>query len=388
MRIIVTGLVGQYALGGVVWDYVQYLLGFRALGHEVWYLEDTGMWPYHREREEICDDCSSNVRHLAEILADFDLGDRWIYRNEPDGKYHGIEDAALAEKTIAEADVFVNVSGACWLREASSKIPKKLFIDGDPMFTQIHLHGDADGARLERMRAHDAHFTFGLGVGKPGCLVPVSEFDWKPTVQPVAMDCWEGLRADAGNPAAGAWTTVMNWVSYPPVEFEGRSYGQKDAEFAKFLDLPSQTRSHFLLAMGRGQGNLRPTEMLESKGWKIREPLEVIPDHRAYQDFLVSSKGEWSVAKNGYVQAKTGWFSCHTACYLAAGRPAVVQETGWSEFLPSGAGVFAFTDTASAAEAIAKIEADYENQCTAARDFARKHFDAATVCQSLLEHSQ
>lgn len=387
MRIVVTGLIGQYALGGVVWDYVQYLLGFRALGHEVWYLEDTGMWPYHREREEICDDCSSNVAHLGEIMADFDLGDRWLYRNEPDGSYHGVNDPRLAEKILSDADVLINVSGACWLRDATAKIPRKLFVDGDPMFTQIHLTGDSDGARLERLRAHSAHFTFGLGVGKPGCLVPMAEFDWKPTVQPVALECWENLLVSPTHPAKDAWTTVMNWVSYPPVEFQGQAYGQKDVEFAHFLDLPSHISSPLLLAMGRGQGNKRPTEMLEAKGWKIREPLEVIPDHRAYQEFLAASRGEWSVAKNGYVKAHTGWFSCRTACYLAAGRPAVVQETGWSEYLPSGAGVFTFTDLDSAAKAIATIEADYANQCEAARTFARRHFDAATVCQSLLEES-
>lgn len=387
MRIVVSGLIGQYALGGVVWDYVQYLLGLRALGHEVWYLEDTGTWPYHREREEICDDCSSNVAHLKEIMEGFDLGDRWIYRNEPDGKYHGAMAAAEAQKFLARCDVLVNVSGACWLREATEKIPLKLFVDGDPMFTQIHLHGDADGERLRRMRAHNAHFSFGLSLGRSGCLVPTARFDWKPTVQPVAMEYWENLKPVPGNPADGAWTTVMNWMSYPPVEFEGETYGQKDIEFARFFDLPGKVERPLLLAMGKGPGNKRPTQMLNDKGWQIREPLDVIPDHWAYQDFLASSRGEWSIAKNGYVKANTGWFSCRTACYLATGRPAVVQETGWSQHLPSGEGVFAFTDMESASRAIACIEADYERHSAAAKAFAKKYFDAPVVCQSLLDES-
>ncbi len=387
MRIVVSGLIGQYALGGVVWDYVQYLLGFRALGHEVWYLEDTGTWPYHREREEICDDCSSNVAHLKEIMEGFDLGDRWIYRNEPDGKYHGAMDADQAQKFLSECDVLVNVSGACWLREATEKIPLKLFVDGDPMFTQIHLHGDADGERLRRMQAHDAHFSFGLNLGEADCRVPTAGFNWKPTVQPVAMEYWENLQPSASCPSAGAWTTVMNWMSYPPVEFGGETYGQKDIEFSRFLDLPAQVERPLLLAMGKGPGNQRPTEMLNEKGWQIREPLDVIPDHRAYQDFLASSRGEWSIAKNGYVKANTGWFSCRTACYLAAGRPAVVQETGWSRHLPSGEGVFAFTNVESAAQSMAAIDADYERHSTAAKAFARKYFDASMVCQALLDEA-
>lgn len=384
MRVVVSGLIGQYSLGGVVWDYIQYLLGCRALGHDVWYLEDTGMWPYHREREEICDDCSTNVRHLREIMEDFDLGDRWIYRNEPDGRYHGIEDTATAQRLLAESDVLINVSGACWLRECTAHIPRKLFVDGDPMFTHIALQTDPSGERLARLRAHEAHFSFGLSLGQPDCLVPPDEFHWRPTVQPVAMECWENAAASPGHPAEGAWTTVMNWVSYPPVEFEGRTYGQKDVEFARFFDLPQRTGRPFLLAMGRGQGNQRPTERLESEGWRIREPLEVIPDHHAYREFLAASRGEWSVAKHGYVAARTGWFSCRTACYLAAGRPAVVQDTGWTRHLPEGAGVLAFNDGESAAAALARIEGNYEFHCAAARDFARRHFAADRVCDELL----
>lgn len=385
MRIIVSGLIGQYSLGGVVWDYLQYVLGFRALGHDVWYLEDTGMWPYNREREEICADCSSNVDHLRKIMEEFDLGDRWIYRNEPDGIYHGVRDEEEARKILSSADVLANVSGACWLREETASISKKLFLDGDPVFTQIQLLKDPDGERLRRMKEHHRHFSFGLAIGTPGCSVPTAGFHWLPTVQPVATELWESLRSDSSNPASGNWTTVMNWVSYPPLEHEGRSFGQKDVEFQRFLDLPGRTSAKFLLAMGRGMGNKRPTELLLEKGWQIHEPLDVIPDHSSYQTFLASSRGEWSVAKNGYVAAHTGWFSCRTACYLAAGCPAVVQETGWSDYLPSGEGVLAFRTLEEAADALNRVESNREFHSAAAKRFAREHFEAAKVCNDLLE---
>jgi len=388
MRIIVTGLIGQYSLGGVVWDYMQYLLGFRALGHDVWYLEDTGAWPYHREREEISADCSLNVAHLKEVMESFDLGDRWIYRNEPDGKYHGVPNGLDAESLLARADVLINVSGACWLRDCTSRIRKKIFVDGDPMFTQIQLLQDSTGERRSRLEAHSSHFTFGLSVGQPGCLVPQGGITWKPTVQPVAMDWWEKTEPSGGNAGRNHWTTVMNWVSYHPIEYAGHQYGQKDEEFLRFLDLPKQTGEPFLLAMGRGIGNRRPTDLLLEKGWHIEEPLDLLPDHLAYRDFLASSKGEWSVAKNGYVKALTGWFSCRTACYLAAGRPAVVQETGWSDHLPSGEGVIAFSDLESAARAIEEINRDPDRHSRAAQQTARKYFEASMVCQSLLDHSE
>lgn len=385
MRVVVTGLIGQYALGGVVWDYLQYLLGFEETGHEVWYLEDTGMWPYNREREEICADCTDNVAHLRAIMEEFGFGERWLYRNEPDGVYHGGGGAgAHAESILKDADVLVNVSGACWLRDATFSIPRKIFVDGDPMFTQINLTGDKDGERLRRMRAHDRHFTFGLNVGEADCKVPECGLRWLPTVQPVSIRHWEKCNEARHPETEGHWTTVMNWVSYPPVEFEGEAYGQKDIEFEKFVELPRAARVPFLLAMGRGMGNKRPTERLEQAGWKIREPLDVIPDHRSYQRFLGASRGEWSVAKHGYVAARTGWFSCRTACYLACGRPAVVQETGWSRHLPAGAGVIAFSTPEEAAEALKNIEADYETHSAAARKFARAHFAAGIVCEELL----
>jgi len=387
MRIVVTGLIGQYALGGVVWDYLQYLLGFQELGHDVWYLEDTGMWPYNREREEICADCSDNVAHVQKIMEEFGFGDRWLYRNEPDGIFHGSGGTAHhAESILREADVLVNVSGACWLREATFAIPRKIFIDGDPMFTQINLMRDKDGERLRRVLAHDRHFTFGLNVGKTGCLVPTCGLDWRPTVQPISIRHWENADLDQERvPASyGHWTTVMNWVSYPPVEFENERYGQKDIEFSKFLELPRLAGVPFLIAMGRGMGNQRPTQLLEEAGWKIREPLDVIPDHRAYKQFLAASRGEWSVAKHGYVAARTGWFSCRTACYLACGRPAVVQETGWSTHLPSGKGVIAFSTLEEAVDALRRIEADYETHCGAAREFVRTYFAANRVCDELL----
>jgi len=385
MRIIVTGLIGQYAFGGVTWDYIQYALGLKALGHDVWYLEDTGAWAYDPVAQEPSANCSHNVTYLARVMEAFDMGDRWIYRNEADQSYHGVTDPRLAESIIAGADVLVNVSGACWLRPVTAGIKRKLFMDGDPMFTQIGLVTHA--GTEDRIRAHESHFSFGLNIGKPGCLVPTGGITWHPTVQPVALDYWDAGDHDPSHVASEAWSTVMNWSSYKPKEFEGASYGQKDSEFLRFVDLPRMSGQPFVLAMGQGVGKSRPTDLLLEHGWGIVEPDEHLPDFESYRQFIFHSKAEWSVAKNGYVKSRSGWFSCRSACYLAAGRPVVVQDTGWSECLPSGEGVLAFTTPEEAAKAIRMVAANYAQHSDAARTYAKKHFDAASVCHDFLETS-
>jgi hypothetical protein len=386
MRILVSGLVGQYAFGGVTWDYMQYVLGFRALGHDVWYLEDSSNWAYDPAKQEPSADCSHNVRYLERIMRDFDMGDRWIYRNEPDGKYYGISNERLAEKTIAEADVLANVSGACWLRPVTAGIKLKLFLDGDPMFTQIKL-SCGESEYLDRIRAHQQHFTFGLNVGMTGCKIPQAGLRWRPTVQPIMLERWDRTpaRCEGSSGANGAWTTVMNWASYKPEVFEGETYGQKDVEFLRFAELPSRTTQKFVVAMGQGPGKNRPTAYLEELGWNILEPDNHLPDYSSYHDFISNSKAEWSIAKNGYVKSRSGWFSCRSACYLAAGKPVVVQDTGWSEHLPSGDGALAFTSLQEAVTAIEAVARDYSHHCDAARTYAKSYFDAAKVCAALLE---
>ena len=176
----------------------------------------------------------------------------------------------------------------------------------------------------------------------------------------------------------------MNWASYAPIEWEGKRYGQKDLEFERFKQLPKHTPQRLEMAMGQGIGSKRPTEELRALGWIILEAGDVLPDHRSYHEFLRTSKAEWSVAKHGYVAARTGWFSCRTACYLALGRPAVVQETGWSEFIPAGDGLLAFSTLDEAVDAIADINDHYSEHQAAARALAEQFFEAKKVCADLL----
>lgn len=378
MRIIVTGLVGQYAFGGVAWDYLQYVEGFRRLGHDVFYLEDTETWPYDPIHNTVSADCAYNVNYLRGVMEKLGLDGRWIYRNCPDASYHG-HTQADAEKICASADLFVNVSGCGWLRPEYAAIPRKVFIDSDPMFTQIGLLS-AKKDVSDRVRAHDFHFTFAENIGQPDCRIPSAELRWIPTRQPIVLDWWPVAREQPRD----VFTTVMNWVSYKGSEFAGETWGQKDIEFMKFVDLPQRSSQKFEIAMGMGPGKKRPTEILRRKRWLIVEPDERLPDPWTYRDYLRESKAEWSIAKEAYVKSHSGWFSCRSACYLALGRPCVLQDTGWSKIYPTGKGLFAFQTMDEAVTAIEAVNADYIAHCAVARSLAMEMFDARKVLGELL----
>jgi hypothetical protein len=379
VRIVITGLLGQYSFGGVIWDYIQYLIGFRDLGHEVWYLEDTGTWPYDPVGQTYSEDCSHSVGYLDRMMTEFGFGGRWIYRNGADQKFHGAGETA-ARDLIKNADLLLNVSSAGWLKDYDFGVKHQMFIDGDPMFCQIGLHDPAQAEYNARVRAHDSHFSFGLNLGAPGCRVPDTGIAWKKTVQPVALQYWPFEEKEP----IDHYTTVMNWASYAPKEWRGEAYGQKDLEFQKFKTLPQRTPQKLAMAMGKGLGNQRPDAELRGLGWTILEPDEVTPDHHAYRKFLSESKAEWSIAKNGYVKSWSGWFSCRSACYLAAGRPVLVQDTGWSQYLPAGKGLLKFDTMDDCVAGIEAINGDYAAHRRAARALAEEHFEAKKVCHDLL----
>jgi glycosyltransferase involved in cell wall biosynthesis len=180
----------------------------------------------------------------------------------------------------------------------------------------------------------------------------------------------------------------MNWTSYNPVVHEGRTYGQKDVEFVRFLDLPRQVAPTVLeVAVNEGKTRRTPRALLAHHGWRVVDPAQVCPDLDRYRAYVESSKAEWSVAKNGYVVGQAGWFSCRSACYLAAGRPVVVQDSGFGSVLPVGEGLLAFTTMAEAVEAIRDVEARYARHAESARAIAETYFDAAKVLARLIEES-
>jgi hypothetical protein len=378
LRIIVSGLIAQYPLGGVTWDYFQYVLGLARLGHDVYYLEDTGQWPYNPHEGGVSKGCEYNVEFLAGLMARFGLSERWAYRFPWQSQWFGLSEARRAE-VIQSADLLINVSGMLACPEAYRQARRLAYLDSDPVFTQVKLaRGQADFRKL--IDLHDVHFSFGEHFS---AAVPETGYCWRPTRQPVVLSEWH-----PSAPHRNVCTTVMNWTSYNPVVYNGQTYGQKDIEFLRFLDLPGLVAPTVLeLAINEGKTRRTPRALLAHKGWRLVDPEVVCPDLDSYRQYIEASKAEWSVAKNGYVVGQAGWFSCRSACYLAAGRPVIVQDTGFGAVLPVGEGILTFTTVAEAVAAIRDVEANYERHAQAARAIAETYFDSDKVLTRLVEEA-
>jgi hypothetical protein len=394
LRVAVTGLAVTYPFGGVFWDYVLYLLGLHRLGHDVLYIEDTGRWCYDPVEQTFVENGARNAASFAGHLARLEpaLADRWFYRDGGNNDFGRTWEQVV--EFCATADVFLHVSVSCWMREEYFTPRRVVFIDSDPMFTQADvmfaqatlpedLAAKVEGeeqVRLQRLLRHDVFFTFGENIGADDCRVPSSTFAWHPTRQPVVLDCFAGLGRERGE----VLTTVGSWAATEKgCTVDGVEYGGKGPEFERFIDLPSRTDVPLELALA-GEA---PVDRLREHGWRIRDGFEVSHDPWVYRDYLAGSLGEWSVAKNAYVASNSGWFSCRTACYLAAGVPAVVQDTGFSRILPTGEGLFAFSTLDEAAAGIEAVASDPARHGAAAQEIAREYFDSDAVLTRLLEQA-
>jgi hypothetical protein len=385
LRIIVTGLVGLYPVGGVAWDYLQYLMGFFGMGHDVYYHEDTWSWPYHPLEKTYTQNPEYSVNYLADFFQKYapGLNDRWHYLHLHETSY-GMKKEKFDE-IASTADLFLNVSGACALPENLAGACTKIFLDTDPGYNQIMLSERFSWSEnVERwcasVAAHDQHFTYAENIYGSDCIVPKLDFKWKTTRMPVALKHWEHL---AQVRPAGPWTTVMTWNAFKgKLVYKGVEYGSKGAEFEKLMDLPSRVDAPLKVAIG---GVNAPLARLSKAGWEVADGPEATVTPAMYQDFIASSRGEISPAKHVYVALRTGWFSCRSACYLAAGRPVVVQDTGFTPVIPSGSGIVAYNTADEAASGLIEVEREYGRHAKAALDLAREYFDAAKVLQTLID---
>jgi hypothetical protein len=390
LRIAVTGLAVTYPFGGVFWDYMQYPLGLRRLGHDVLYIEDTGKWCYDPGAETFVESGSANAALFAHQVQALDpeLGGRWFYRDGTGATYgRSWDDVA---RFCRDADLFIHVSASCWMREEYFQPKRVAFIDSDPMFTQASVPEYLDGSiddegrsRVDVLREHDVFFTFGENIGAPDCKIPGELFDWIPTRQPIVLSRFVEMQVPVAS-RRQMLTTVASWESAEGGrDVGGVHYGGKGDEFERFMDLPARSKLPLELAMaGRA-----PTQLLGWYGWNLRDGYEVSGDPTVYLDYLAGSLGEWSVAKNAYVASRSGWFSCRTACYLALGVPAIVQDTGFGCAIPVGDGILTFATIDEAADAIDQLAADPERHAKAARLIAEAYFDSDIVLGRLVEQA-
>ena len=392
VRVVVGGFLANMSpAGGVVWDYVQYPLGFHEMGCDVYYVEDTRLWPIFRPDSDTDHSARQNIAYLKGVMEDFGMGDRWAYRDEVSGDCFGLPLEKVKE-ICRTADVFVNISCASFMRDEYREIPVRVLIDSDPMFTQIQYHGikpgniPGDPGLRKMMEAHNNFFTFGENVGAEDCRMPDCGIEWKPTRQPVSVRHWPVTPLPALDD--GKFTSVMNWTAGPPLIFEDEPWLQKNVEMERFKEFPKRVPGVPLaVAIGQtgGTGDAFPMKDFVDAGWDILDPHEHVSEYKSYRRFIEGSFGEFAIAKQTYVKARTGWFSCRAACYLAAGRPVVNQDTGWSKYLPTGEGLFAFDGMDDAATAVEAIVAEPDRHAKGARRVAEECFASEKVLGELLQ---
>ena len=349
LRVLVAGMVaGDPGQGGAAWAVLQYVLGLRHLGHEVHLVE------------YVQNPSPETKRYFHAVVTRFDI--------------HG--DLLERSDSVRDFDVVLNISGMLE-PESLAAIQIRAYLDLDPAFNQL-WHQDGIDRRFE---GHTHFVTVGQAIGGDQCDVPTNGREWIGTLPPVVLDEWP----QANGVETDALTTVANFRAYGSIDRGGVHYGQKVHSLRELIDLPRRSHERFVLAMQVHPNESRDLAELAANGWELADPAAVAATPDAYRRFVRGSRAEIGIAKSGYVVSRCGWFSDRSACYLASGRPVVAQETGFSRFLPTGDGLFAFADTDGALAAIQHVQSGYVHHSGAARELAEEYFDSDRVLARLLE---
>lgn len=409
LKIVVGGYLVRGPMGGLAWHHLQYVLGLVELGFDVLYIEDSDDYPscFNPSDCSMSSDPEFGLRFAEGCFKELDMADIWSYYDAASEQWRG-PSASKVMSFLADADVFLNLSGLMPARDWLAHIPKRVYVDTDPMFTQIRLLNDE--AAYQHAKWHNAFYTFAENINQTDCLIPSVGITWHPTRQPVVSSRWTMPRYNfsMGNSSTDILrlTTVLQWDSYPVQVLDDVQYGMKSASFPTYMSLPSMlmhneetmkaTGSYSARAINADSqavelevaigGQNAPIDTLSQNGWHVNSSLDVTKTLRDYQKYIRGSAAEFSVAKHGYVASRSGWFSERSANYLAAGRPVIVQDTGFSDYVPTGYGVLAFNTLSEAMDSIEELHRNYKFHCEQAIDVAESCFGAGVVLSALLEH--
>ena len=380
LRIIVAGYFVRCPLGGYAWQAAHYLLGLQRLGHDVWFYEDNAYYApaFDPQRQALEPAYEYGLAAAARFFASIGFPERWLFVDTVSNRAFGAT-AAQITGLLADADLVINLGGVNRIDPERRRGKRSVYVDLDPAYTQLRL---ANGDRKLRafLDEHATLFTTGENIGTERSPIPSGDLLWRPTRQPIAIDQW----ADAGSPRA-VYTTVGKWnIEGRDVQMDGETFHwRKRTEFLRCEELPQRTGAAFELAMDvdsvPGDG-----DRMRAHGWRIADPLAVSTDPWTYRDYVRCSRGEFTVAKDMNIRLRSGWFSDRAACYLAAGRPVIEQDTAFGDVLPLGPGLQAFRNVEEAADAINAVEADYTRASSHASEVAREYFAAEKVLSALL----
>ncbi|MEO5579640.1 MAG: hypothetical protein ABIR58_03210 [Gemmatimonadaceae bacterium] len=376
-KAIVVGFIGKLPFAGMSLYNLHYIAGLRDLGYDVHYVERQNNPDelYDPVADEMTDDPSHALAHIAEILPKFGI---------PNGRFSFIDrhDRCLCTSwselraAIDHADFIMTLCERAWCDEFA-QCPRRVFVDGDPLFTQAAmLAGDGKAAGV--LANYDTLFTYGTRIGMNDCTIPAAGRNWIPTRPVAATRYWNVAPASASSPISG----VSQWTGGKFVELDGRTYGYKNREYDRFIELPQRASERFSLAVG---GSDAPLSRLREFGWELVEPLEISGTIEAYQNFISGSRADLGIVKHAYVASRSGWFSDRSTCYLAAGRPVLHQDTGFGDWLPTGTGVLAFSNMEDLLSALDRLNSDYATHAVAARAIAEEYFEATKVVGRMLD---
>jgi hypothetical protein len=375
-QVIVWGLLASYPFGGMAWQVLHYLAGLKRLGFDVWYVEDSDAYVYDPKTYWRTPEYAANVEYLKSYMHALGMDDRWIFRVPGgDNEVIGARDRTGLARLYSEVDAVFNICGAQELRPEHEIIRCRVFVETDPIANQVGVIQD-DPDTLTTLNAHQVLFTYGENFGASDCRIPLVRYDWHLTRPPVCVDWWQHP-GESRKPELKL-STVANWShSGNDVNWEGEVWHwSKDREFRRFMKLP--LRSRIPLEMAVGNIDASDEASLRENNWKLVD-TDPLGDPMEYYRYIRGSAAEFTVAKEQYVKPRSGWFSDRSVCYLAAGRPVIMQATGFENIIPTGEGLFSFTTEEGALSAIDAIAGDYERHSKAAREIAEEYFGAERV---------
>lgn len=379
-KIVLLGMMTKIPVAGAVWGTMQYLVGFQRLGYDVYYVEAHARTPSMLMKRKDDNGSEKAVAFIDGVMRYFDLRDKWAFHAlHDDGRCYGMTETQLQE-LYRSAALLINYHGGTVPLPEHSATGRLVYMGTDPVDIEIELYQNWQ-ITIDFMAQHAAFFTWGLNYGNPDCLLPVSpRFHFKHSPPPVVLDLWQSPRDRAGD----AFTTIGNWRQHErEIKFQGETYTwSKHHEFLKFIDLPQRTNQAFELGLSSyGEAD---KQMLEGRGWRVRHALDFSIDLDSYRAYIAQSRGEFTVAKDQNVRLRSGWFSERSAQYLATGRPVITQETGFSNALPTGRGLFGFSTMEEILAAVESVNSDYDGHCRAAAGLAREYFNYDVVLPRLL----
>lgn len=397
LKIVVVGTLASDPYAGMAWMHMQIVVGLQRLGHDVYYFETTSTWPYDPILQTRVDNSSYSVPYLKNIMDQFGASKKWAYRcSFSDHKAWIGMSKTKAVDILAQADLVFNISASTRLKEEGLKTKRLVYFGTDPVYHEVK-YSQGDKEVISIIEEHDDVITYGENIGNSDCPIPALPRLRAKTRQPILMDLWKNnikpkdKFTTVGNWKQGGRELLLNGITY---------YWSKHHEFLKFIDLPLRvdqpiemaTNLNIDASFNYGEGTVTPTlgaeeveyKLIKANGWMLADGPSLSTNPMKYRDYILDSKAEFTFAKDQNIRLRSGWFSERSACYLAARRPVITQDTGFGNIIPTGEGLFSFNTMEEILIAFDAINSNYKKHSKAALDIAETYFKAETVLEKLL----